>query len=98
MFRKSGVANAVAHRFRHTLATELMIKGATVDDVANILGDDPETVRQYYLKYSPEYQKRTTDLLNRVHGTSAAREENGPASRLFSEGKLVAKVGVEPTR
>jgi site-specific recombinase XerD len=101
VFRRSGVQNAVPHRFRHTLVTELMAKGATVEDVANILGDDPDTVRKYYLKWSPEYQRRTADLLNRVHfgvsdsDTSASRAEIAPASLVFSGDNVVAKVGVE---
>lgn len=67
VFDRSKVKNAHAHRFRHTLATELMIAGATVEDVAQMLGDDPATVRKYYLKWSPEYQQRAAMLLDRVH-------------------------------
>lgn len=96
VFDASGVANAHAHRFRHTLATELMVAGGTVEDVANILGDDPETIRRYYLKWSREYQERTSRLLDRVHsGTSAAHKKNSLASGLESIDSLVAKVGVE---
>ncbi|HKO10870.1 MAG TPA: hypothetical protein VJV22_02800 [Acidobacteriaceae bacterium] len=41
-FRKSGVARAHAHRFRHTLATELLGQGASFEDVADVLGNSPE--------------------------------------------------------
>src|SRR5215469_1367474 len=41
VFRKSGVKNAHAHRFRHTLATRLWVQGATFEQVADILGNSP---------------------------------------------------------
>jgi integrase len=41
VFKKSGVAGAHAHRFRHTLATELLGRGASFEDVADILGNSP---------------------------------------------------------
>jgi integrase len=97
MFRKSRVANAHFHRFRHTLATELLIAGGTIEDVANILGDDPETIRKHYAKWSPAYQERTTALLNRVRGGVHQRyaPESDLASPLFSIDSVVAKVGVD---
>lgn len=52
VFRKSGVERAHAHRFRHTLATEVLVKGGTIEDAANILGDSPATIEKYYAKWS----------------------------------------------
>ena len=48
MFKKSGVKNAHAHRYRHTLATRLLEQGATFEEVADILGNSPEVVRKHY--------------------------------------------------
>jgi site-specific recombinase XerD len=77
VFKKSGVANAHAHRFRHTLATELLGNGATFEDVADILGNSPEIVRRHYAKWSPARQARIDDLMQRVHsGTDYAITEN----------------------
>jgi integrase len=73
MFRKSGVAKAHAHRFRHTLATEILVNGGGVEDVANILGDDPKTIREHYAKWSREYQDRTRMLLDKIHGSATYR-------------------------
>jgi integrase len=102
VFRRSGVKGAHFHRFRHTLATELLTAGASVEDVANILGDDPATVRKYYLKWSPAYQARTAALLDAVHSRKPAtyllHEEIPVISGVFSVDSVVAKVGVEPTR
>ena len=44
VFTKSAVANAHAHRFRHTLAPELLGRGAGPEDVADILGNSPDVV------------------------------------------------------
>ena len=38
VFKKSGVADAHAHRFRHTMATEILTNGGTMRDVADVLG------------------------------------------------------------
>jgi integrase len=70
VFKASGVKDASSHRYRHTLATELLTKGATVDDVALILGDKPETVRKHYAHYTEAYEERAADLLDRVHGSA----------------------------
>lgn len=52
VFKASGVAGAHPHRFRHTLATELLAAGASVEDVAAILGNSPDIVSKYYAKWS----------------------------------------------
>jgi site-specific recombinase XerD len=67
-FRKSGVDKAHAHRFRHTLATELLGEGATYEEVADVLGDSVEVVKKHNAKWSPARQARLTDLMSRVHG------------------------------
>ncbi|MDQ2841127.1 MAG: site-specific integrase [Acidobacteriota bacterium] len=48
VFAISQVPGAHAHRFRHTLATALLEKGWTTEDVAIILGSTPEIIRRHY--------------------------------------------------
>jgi site-specific recombinase XerD len=67
VFKASMVSRAHAHRFRHTLATELLGNGASFEDVADILGNSPEIVRKHYAKWSPARQARIDDLMERVH-------------------------------
>jgi site-specific recombinase XerD len=67
LFRKSGVPHGHAHRFRLTLATELLGRGASFEDVADILGNSPEIVRKHYAKWSPARQARIDDLMEKVH-------------------------------
>ena len=67
VFKASLVPHAHAHRFRHTLATELLGNGASFEEVADILGNSPEIVRKHYAKWSPARQSRIDDLMARVH-------------------------------
>lgn len=67
VFKKSGVEGAHAHRFRHTLATELLGRGASFEEVADILGNTPEIVRKHYGKWSVGRQKRIDELMERVY-------------------------------
>ena len=51
------------HRFRHTFARILLQRGVPVADVADLLGDDEETVRTHYARWVPERQARLTNIL-----------------------------------
>ena len=79
VFQKSGVARAHAHRFRHTLATELLGRGASFEDVADVLGNSPEIVRKHYAKWSPARQARIDDLMEKVHGGADYRVAEMPS-------------------
>ena len=79
VFERSGVKEAHCHRFRHTLASELLGKGGTHEEVAAILGDSPATIRRYYAKWTEEYQSRQDILIRKIHGTDLAQAE-GQAS------------------
>jgi integrase len=46
--QRSGVPNAHPHRFRDTLAVDLLMRGASPYDVAKMLGDTIETVERHY--------------------------------------------------
>ncbi len=77
VFNLSGVPGAHAHRFRHTLATEILVKGGTEQDVADILGISPAIVRKHYAKWTQARQQRITDLMRSVDpGTYLVHGEN----------------------
>jgi site-specific recombinase XerD len=63
VFKKSGVKNAHAHRFRHTLATRLLEQGATFEQVADVLGNSPAVVRKHYGKWSKGRQQNIDRLM-----------------------------------
>jgi site-specific recombinase XerD len=69
-FTKSGVEDAGAHRYRHTLATELLEAGATYEQVADILGNSVEIVKKHYEKWARGRQKNIDRLMRKVRGGS----------------------------
>jgi integrase len=58
-----GEEKATPHRFRHTFARILLQKGVPIAEVADLLGDDEETVRIHYARWVPERQARLTNIL-----------------------------------
>jgi integrase len=79
VFKKSGVKKAHAHRYRHTLATRLLERGATFEQVADILGNSPEVVRKHYAKWSPGRQDNIDRLMMDHFGTAL------PASKVTNK-------------
>jgi site-specific recombinase XerD len=75
VFKQAGVTNAHPHRFRHTLASELLAKGGTLGEVAAILGDSAATISRYYAKWTPEYQSRQDVLIRKIHDTNLTQTE-----------------------
>jgi integrase len=75
VFKRSGVENAHPHRFRHTLASELLGKGGSIEKVAGILGDNPATISRYYAKWTPEFQSGQDALIRKIHVTNLAQAE-----------------------
>ena len=72
VFKKSGVKDAHAHRYRHTLATRLLEQGAVFEQVADILGNSPEVVRKHYGKWSQGRQANIDRLMMAHFQTAAA--------------------------
>lgn len=80
VFRESEVPGAHAHRFRHTMATELLEAGGTLEDVAEILGNSPNIVRKHYAKWTRARQERISTLMRSVFGTKLVHEKSASAS------------------
>lgn len=56
IFKAAGVHDGHPHRFRHTCAKRLLVKGIPIGFVASVLGDSEEIVRKHYAKWIPERQ------------------------------------------
>jgi integrase len=54
---------ATPHRFRHTFTRILLQRGVSISDVADLTGDDEETIRRHYARWVPERQARLTHIL-----------------------------------
>ncbi|MFB3779056.1 MAG: tyrosine-type recombinase/integrase, partial [Bryobacteraceae bacterium] len=93
VFRSSGVPHACSHRFRHTLATEILALGGTFEDAADILGDSPAIVQKHYAKWSTQRQARISGILARLWHTEKSRLQDVDSTGGF----LVDGMGFEPT-
>ncbi len=93
VYKASKVPGACSHRFRHTLATEVLELGGTFEEAADILGDSAAIVRKHYAKWSVRRQARISGLLARLWHTG----KTPPVSVDSKGGFLVDGVGLEPT-
>lgn len=61
--RRAGLSNAHPHRFRDTLAVDMLVRGASPYDVAKVLGDTMETVEKHYTPFVRELRERVRLIL-----------------------------------
>jgi len=71
VFRRAEIDGALAHRFRHTLATDILARGSTLADVADVLGISEHIARRHYAKWSAARQERIATIMRAVHGGQA---------------------------
>lgn len=62
-------------RWQPSLATELLGRGASFEEGADVLGHSPEIVRKHYGKWLPARQSRIDDLMERVEPDRPAAGE-----------------------
>jgi integrase len=62
---KAGIKDCHPHKFRVSLACFLLAKGATIHDVAEILGDKAATVEKYYAKFTDGAKDRIRNMLSK---------------------------------
>jgi site-specific recombinase XerD len=74
VFKLSGVKDAHAHRFRHTLATKILASGGSMRDVADVLGISESIAERHYAKWNQARQDRISHVMQTVHlGTKQAQ-------------------------
>jgi len=61
--KRAGVPDAHPHRFRDTLAVDMLTRGASPYDVAKMLGDTIETVEKHYTPFVKELRERVRMIL-----------------------------------
>jgi site-specific recombinase XerD len=67
----------VPHRFRHTFVRIQLERGVSVEEVAELIGDTPEMVRQHYAQWIPERQARLTATLQAAYEASRKSKWRG---------------------
>lgn len=83
IFREAGIKRAHAHRFRHTLATQMLAHGATMPEVALALGNTVAVCERVYAKYDEKRQARVDDLIEKAQGRGLYMEREEILSRKF---------------
>lgn len=63
VFELAEIQDGHSHRFRDTCAVELLLAGASVEDVATILGNTPHVVAKHYAPWVKERQMRLEKLV-----------------------------------
>jgi site-specific recombinase XerD len=97
VYKASGVAGACSHRFRHTLATEILEMGGSIQEAADVLGDSEAIVRKHYAKWSAGRQARISQLLRNLWHVYGTRE-NAESEVVHNEWiRMVDGMGFEPT-
>jgi integrase len=83
VFEKAGIKNGKPHRFRHTLATDILARGGTMSDVADVLAISEAVARKHYAKWSPARQERITTIMKAVQfGTILAQSQETASNRV----------------
>jgi len=83
MGRRAGVPTARPHRFRDTLAVDMLTRGASPYDVAKMLGDTIETVEKHYTPFVKELRDRSVTFSKPALGSKnlLRRPQNASKSR-----------------
>lgn len=63
LFARCGIQGGHPHRFRDTFAVNVLAQGASLYDVAKLLGINVGTAESYYAPYCRELQDRATRLV-----------------------------------
>jgi hypothetical protein len=62
------VQDAHPHRFRDTLAVDMLSRGASPYDVAKVLADTIETVERHYAPFTKELRERVRRIMENGEG------------------------------
>jgi integrase len=71
LFSAAGVSRGHAHRFRDTFAVSLLAHGASLYDVAKLLGINASVVEAHYAPYVKELQERGRRLVSKLNYSKA---------------------------
>ena len=71
--KAAGVMPDHPHRFRHSFAADLLSKGASVEEVAAILGNSPAIVSKHYSQWVAGRQHRLDQIVEKTWKTQLVR-------------------------
>lgn len=77
VWKRCGIVNAHAHRFRDTFSVKLLAQGASLYDVSRLLGNSVRVVERHYAPYVKELQERGARLVKDLKIVPADAERPG---------------------
>jgi integrase len=66
--KRAGADSAHPHRFRDTLAVDMLSRGCSPYDVAKMLGDSIGTIEKHYTPFVKELRERVQNMIENVAG------------------------------
>lgn len=78
--KRAGVPNAHPHRFRDTLAVDMLTRGASPYDVAKMLGDSIDTIEKHYTPFVKELRERVRNILETGRGLEELAKASADAT------------------
>ena len=73
-------SSAIPHMWRHTLVRDLYVQRKTVREIADILGDDPATVTEYYSQFDGLRQEQAMETLGELYSSDATFQRHSASS------------------
>ncbi|MCD8506555.1 MAG: tyrosine-type recombinase/integrase [Alkalibacterium thalassium] len=65
-FEKADILST--HALRHTHASRLLLEGATMEYIAEQLGDEMETVEKIYVHVMEQLRRQNKSIVDSMHG------------------------------
>ncbi len=75
--KKSGIDNCRLHDLRHTFASHLLMNGASIKDIQELLGHKTMQMTLRYAHLSQEHKKKAVNLLNGLTALSTQAYRDG---------------------
>jgi integrase len=89
--KRAGVAGAHPHRFRDTLAVDMLSRGASPYDVAKMLGDTIDTVEKHYTPFVKQLRDRVRHILETGTGIEETAKMPSEAGRTRTGSPISSK-------
>jgi site-specific recombinase XerD len=75
VYNRSEVRKAHNHRFRHTLASEILAVGKDTDHVADVLGISSHIAKKHYIKFTVGRQQKIRETMEEVNQLRAKQSK-----------------------